>query len=118
MNATLTGSCHCGAVRIAIPTAPDYINDCNCSLCMTRGAIWGYFPPAAVTITGATHRYIRADLPDPALATHWCATCGTTTHWLALDPAYDRMGVNMRLFDPADYAAVEVRPVDGRSWDG
>lgn len=85
---------------------------------MTRGAIWGYFPPAAVTITGKTHRYVRTDLADPALATHWCATCGTTTHWLALDPTYDRMGANMRLFDPAEYAAVEVRPVDGRSWEG
>lgn len=114
----LSGSCHCGAVRITIPAAPEYINDCNCSLCMTRGAIWGYFPPAAVTFSGDTRHYVRADLPDPALATHWCTRCGTTTYWAALDPAYARMGVNMRLFDPADYAGVEVRAIDGRSWVG
>ncbi len=118
MTSPLSGSCHCGAVRVTIPAAPEYINDCNCSLCMMRGAIWGYFPPAAVTITGDTHHYIRADLADPALATQWCAACGTTTHWLALDPVYERMGVNMRLFDPAVYAGVEIKLVDRRSWDG
>lgn len=118
MSAPLSGSCHCGAVRVTIPAAPEYINDCNCSLCMMRGGIWGYFPPAAVTISGETHHYIRADLADPALANHWCAHCGTPTHWRALDPAYQRMGINMRLFDPAEYAGVEIIPVDGRSWEG
>lgn len=114
----LSGKCHCGAVTVSVPAAPDYINDCNCSLCMTRGAIWGYFPPRDVTIAGETSRYIRADLPDSALATHWCSHCGTTTHWSALDPGYDRMGVNMRLFRPGDYAHVEVRAIDGASWEG
>ncbi len=118
MSGALSGRCHCGAVRVTIPAAPAYINDCNCSLCMTRGAVWGYFPPAAVTIIGDTHNYVRADLPDPALATHWCAACGTTTHWASLDPDYDRMGINMRLFDPADYTGIEVRAIDGRSWEG
>lgn len=113
----MEGSCHCGAVRVAIPTAPDYINECNCSLCMTRGGLWGYFAPAEVVITGnATRSYVRADLKEPALSTHWCDHCGSTTHWTALDPTYNRMGVNMRLFDPAVYASVEIRQVDGRSW--
>lgn len=118
MTGPLDGHCHCGAVRVTIPAAPDYINDCNCSLCVTRGAIWGYFHPAEVSVAGATHRYVRADLPKPALATHWCAACGTTTHWAAFDPGYERMGVNMRLFDPAAYAAVEIRAIDGRNWEG
>ena len=118
MNAPLSGQCHCGAVRVTIPAAPDYINDCNCSLCITRSAVWGYYSPTDVMITGETRSYVRADLPSPALATHWCAHCGTTTHWAALDPAYDRMGINMRLFDPTDYAGVEIRAIDGRSWDG
>ncbi|MBY0305025.1 MAG: GFA family protein [Sphingomonas sp.] len=118
MSNALSATCHCGAVGITIPAAPDYLNDCNCSLCVTRGGLWGYFSPADVTISGETHGYIRADLKQAALSTHWCAHCGSTTHWTALDPAYDRMGVNMRLFDPAAYARVEIRPIDGRSWEG
>ncbi|WP_066649728.1 MULTISPECIES: GFA family protein [Sphingomonas] len=118
MSEALSATCHCGAVGITIPAAPDYLNDCNCSLCVTRGGLWGYFPPANVVITGETSRYIRADLKEPALATHWCPRCGSTTHWRAIDPAYDRMGVNLRLFDPAIWEAIDIRHVDGRSWEG
>jgi len=118
VSESLTGSCHCGAVRVTIPAAPDYINDCNCSLCMTRRAIWGYFSPRDVTISGETHHYVRSDLREASLGTHWCAKCGTTTHWAAFDPDYDRMGVNMLLFAPEAWAGIEVRAVDGRSWDG
>lgn len=118
MSEALSATCHCGAVGITIPAAPAYLNDCNCSLCVTRGGLWGYFLPADVVITGETSSYIRADLKEPALATHWCPHCGSTTHWWALDPAYDRMGVNLRLFDPAIWEAIDIRHVDGRSWDG
>lgn len=119
MTDALHGQCHCGAVRITIPSAPDYINDCNCSLCVTRGALWGYFPPSSVAIIGGpTGRYVRSDLTQAYLATHWCQQCGSTTHWTALDPSYDRMGVNMRLFAHHDWADVAIRRVDGRSRDG
>ena len=118
MSEALSATCHFGAVGITIPAAPDYLNDCNCSLCVTRGGLWGYFPPANVVITGETSRYIRADLKEPALATHWCPRCGSTTHLRAIDPAYDRMGVNLRLFDPAIWEAIDIRHVDGRSWEG
>lgn len=119
MSDPLSATCHCGAVGITIPAAPDYLNDCNCSLCVTRGGLWGYFSPADVAITGGeTRGYVRSDLKEAALSTHWCVRCGSTTHWTALDPAYDRMGVNMRLFAPEVYASVEIRRVDGRSWDG
>src|SRR5690242_21414364 len=27
------GSCHCGNVQIELPSAPEWVADCNCSLC-------------------------------------------------------------------------------------
>lgn len=112
----LTGSCHCGAVRVTVPRRPEYINDCNCTLCTKHGATWIYFKPAEVGIKGETASYIRADAPEPCLATHWCQACGCTTHWSPLLAELDRMGVNAGLFDPEMLAGVEVRAVDGRSW--
>lgn len=117
MTTALEGSCHCGAVRLTIPRAPDYINDCNCSLCVKQGAIWGYFRPDEVTVTGAVDAYVRADLAEPCLANHRCAHCGGITHWSLLPPhPADRMGINMRLFEPGARAGIEVRAIDGRSW--
>jgi hypothetical protein len=113
-----TGTCHCGAVTLAIAVRPEYLNDCNCSLCTKLGALWGYFNPAEVTISGETGTYIRSDLKTPGLAAHFCKRCGCTTHWKPL-PVWpqDRMGVNMRLFSPAAVEGIEIRHPDGRAWE-
>ena len=33
----LVGSCHCGAVTIELPSAPEKATSCNCSLCRRLG---------------------------------------------------------------------------------
>lgn len=116
-NTQHTGTCHCGKVTLTIPHKPDYLNDCNCSLCQKVGGLWGYFDPAEVGVSGETSTYTRADMEVPAIRNHFCGACGCTTHWSAASAlAEGRMGVNMRLFDDEVVAGVEVRKVDGRSW--
>ena len=116
IDGAISGGCHCGAVRITVPRRPDYINNCDCSLCTKRGATWAYFRPGEVQVEGATQFYVRADTPKPCLATHWCAACGCTTHWTPLLADLDRMGVNASLFDPGAMIGIESRAIDGRSW--
>jgi hypothetical protein len=54
---------------------------------------------------------------EKSIVFHRCQTCGCATHWSAVDPAYDRMGVNMRLADPEVLAKARIRPFDGaESW--
>jgi hypothetical protein len=122
--APLNASCHCGAVSVRIAHAPEYLNECNCSLCDSHGVWWGYFDPAQVNVTGETRIYTRVDRDDPAVTLHFCGTCGCTTHWTLL-PAFvekigedNRMGVNMRLFERGDLAGLELRYPDGQNWDG
>ncbi|MFC4348909.1 GFA family protein [Kordiimonas lipolytica] len=114
----IKGSCHCGAVRFEFPGSPEWLTECNCSLCRRLGARWAYADEANVTLhmaSGATESYIQG---DRTLATHRCRTCGCVTHWEALDKSESsRMGVNMRLADPADVAGIRVRHLDGAdSW--
>lgn len=116
--------CICGAVTITLKDQPSYINDCNCTLCRKSGAAWGYFPSAAVTIAGETRGVTRNDMKAAAVEVHFCPRCGAATHW-RLTPAYkadhptaDRMGVNMKLFDPARLSGVELRFPDGLGWSG
>jgi hypothetical protein len=119
----LGGTCHCGAVRLTIPRKPDYVNDCNCTLCTKHAGLWGYYDPAEVSISGDTRTYIRADMAEPAIGTHFCGICGCTTHWRMLEaftathPGMPpRMGINMRLFAAEAVEGVEVRFPDGRAW--
>jgi len=38
----LEGSCHCGAVRLTLPSPPEVATQCNCSLCRRIGSPWVY----------------------------------------------------------------------------
>jgi hypothetical protein len=116
-------TCHCGQVRIEILKRPDYINECNCSLCAKSGVQWSYFNPSEVRVEGVTSGYCREDKPDPGAEMHFCAKCGATTHFTLTASTIAKfgntlMGVNMRLADDPDLAGLELRYPDGRAWSG
>jgi hypothetical protein len=116
-------SCLCGRVRIEIPKRPDFINECNCTLCSKSGARWAYFQPSEVSVVGTTKGYSREDKEDPAAEIHFCANCGSTTHFILTASAVSKfgngqMGVNMRLADEKDLVGIELRYPDGRTWPG
>jgi hypothetical protein len=116
-------SCHCGQIRIEINKKPDYINECNCSLCGKSGVRWGYFHPSEVSVEGKTQGYRREDKDDPAAEVHFCPKCGSTTHFILTESAVAKfgnglMGVNMRLADERDLAGIELRYPDGQAWSG
>lgn len=107
------GSCHCGAVTIAIADSPTEVAECNCSLCRRLGTLWHYGAPASVSVTGELAGYVQGDC---SLTTWRCAHCGCVTHWTAIDDTYQRMGVNLRMFDPALWQDLPRRFVDGASF--
>lgn len=116
-------SCHCGAVCIEVRSRPEFLHECNCTLCSKAGASWGYFKPEDVTVAGQTTGYSRTDKAEPAVAVHFCPTCGSTTHFRLMPAAVAvhgdvQTGVNMRLADQDQLAGVELRFPDGRNWLG
>ena len=116
-------SCLCGQVRIEIAEPPDFINECNCTLCSKSGARWAYFHPSDVRVEGRTKGYSRDDKDDPAAEIHFCTRCGSTTHFVLTPSAVAKfgdiqMGVNVRLADEKDLAGVELRFPDGLAWSG
>lgn len=114
----LKGSCHCGAVTIALPSAPVKATNCNCSLCRRIAGLWAYFPWGSVRIGGHPEHTREYVWGDRTLRTVRCAHCGVATHWEPLVPAPGQMhGVNLRNFDPALLDGVRIRRFDGAvSW--
>lgn len=115
-------SCLCGGVRLRAER-PAFVHECNCALCSKSGARWGYYHPDQVQVEGATHGYVRADKGEPAADLRFCATCGSTTHFVLTAQAAAKygntmMGMNTRLAPDADLAGVEVRYPDGANWNG
>ena len=116
-EAALEGSCHCGACRVHIPRLPESVTRCNCSLCLKSGWRGIYFSSDELQISGEFDGYVRSDLDEVYLRTLRCTNCGVPTHWeLLTPPPHERMGVNANLFDPALFAGLPVKEVDGASW--
>jgi hypothetical protein len=105
----VSGSCHCGAVRIAVPRAPAWVASCNCSICRRTGALVAYYRPEEVRVDGPTQTYVTG---DRFLLFHFCAICACHTHWSANPEALagdlpdgvraaltTRMGINARLLE-------------------
>jgi hypothetical protein len=107
------GSCHCGAITLELRDDPVGASECNCSLCRRIAGLWHYCSPARLTVTGPLAGYIQG---DRTLTTWHCGICGSVTHWTAVDPGYDRLGVNLRMFDPALWQELPRRFVDGASY--
>jgi hypothetical protein len=101
----IEASCHCGAVRFTVETAPAEVNDCTCTICRRYGALWTYYPTAQVHMAadnGPTDTYLWN---KRILEFHRCRACGCLTHWSAVDRAWPRMGVNARMMAPEVVAA-------------
>ena len=116
-------SCHCGRVGVRIEKRPDFIHDCNCTLCQKTGAIWGYFQPSEVAVQGTTTGYSRDDKAEPGVSIRFCCKCGATTHFELTESTIEKfgnmiVGVNMRLANENDLEGVELRYPNGRAWSG
>src|SRR5689334_9950730 len=115
----VTGSCHCGAVRIEVPRAPEWVARCNCSICRKLGQLVAYYPDdGSVRVSGDTAEYIWG---DRMIALHFCPVCGCHSNWTSTGESYGRVGVNARLLDGYSEEGgrslfegreIEVRPFD------
>lgn len=119
----LNFTCLCGGVRVRLQKRPEYIHECNCTLCNKSGARWAYLGPQELSVEGETQGWRRADKAEANAEIHFCPTCGSTTHFRLTEAAVARFGdtlagVNLWLADPDDLAGVELRYPDGRAWAG
>lgn len=110
----LTGSCHCGAVQIEIPSKPRRLTSCNCSICRRYGTLWAYYDSRRVRITARKNAIATYSWGRKSILFGRCSTCGCVTHWHAVDRSRKpRMGVNFRMFDSELIESVRIRRLDG-----
>ena len=130
---TLTASCHCGAIRIALPEHPTHGAECNCTYCARTGAVWSYYVPGELKFLSREGE--RMYSTSPQMHQHYfCGTCGMQTwgespDWSSLYnddgtpkgddpnaiPTARKQAVNLKLVDDLDWSRIEVAKMDGRS---
>ena len=107
-------SCHCKRIQLSISEEPEFLTECNCSLCRRYGALWAYFSPSSVKLRcqeAQLRQYIQG---DKTLAVNACNTCFCITHWHTLqEQANAKMGVNFRLAQESLSQQYTIRHLDG-----
>jgi GNAT superfamily N-acetyltransferase len=117
-HGAVEASCHCGSVKLQLAHRPDWILECNCSLCRRTGGLWAYYRLGTVTLQaqpGALEAYMWG---DKSLRTMRCSHCGIVTHWEPVDAErVGKWGVNTRNLEPQVTQGIRVRRFDGAdSW--
>jgi hypothetical protein len=111
----IKAACHCGSVRFEVEAPPQWVLDCNCTLCRRYGALWAYPHAGQANVLkapdpGVTETYSWGDRD---LAFHRCRACGCITHMEAIntDPP-TLFGLNARMMLGLDPSQVSLRQVD------
>lgn len=122
-GATISGSCHCGAVRWEAPR-PTERTRCNCSFCDRVGAEWAYCPPGRFALVAGEGEAASYRFSTLKVEHIHCPTCGCATHELTPgfgedgrpDPDRRKVGYNLRMAHDFDRSGLPVTNLDGRTY--
>ena len=110
-----TGRCHCGKIRFSFKS--EEIIDgkqCNCSLCIRRGAIMSskYIPAKDFVPHKNLDDMFIYQWNDRVVANLYCKTCGIFPYF-----GNDEWGyrVNLGCIEQLDALALKIQILDGRS---
>ncbi|KAI1105858.1 glutathione-dependent formaldehyde-activating enzyme [Jackrogersella minutella] len=131
-----TGSCHCGAVRVALKSKPltkdskDSIMECSCSICNRHGSVWLYPKKNQVVIEGKENLGVYL-FNTKVFGKTFCKICGIPVHNEPQPISEERMNeleegqrnflngsmdiepINLRLFDDLNVNDLNVAHYDG-----
>jgi hypothetical protein len=114
---TLSGGCHCGAVRFEVTAPPDpEVWSCNCSICSMTGF-------RHLIVGKARFRLLRGQETltayrfNTGVARHlFCAVCGVKSFYVPRSHP-DGFSINVCCLDGNPLGGVEPRAFDGEHWE-
>lgn len=110
----LKGSCHCGAITFTCSAEPEWLTQCNCSICRRYAALWAHSDTDQITVSGVPDASLKYVWGDEKLAFHVCKKCGCLTHWESLSSEEPkRLAINCRMSEPQQVDQFRVRHFDG-----
>jgi hypothetical protein len=113
---TYQGGCHCGRVQYQITAALTQVNECNCSICQKRGALWTFVKAPQFKLIKGEGVLTDYQFAKKRLHHLFCQSCGVGSFSRGRTPAGEETyAVNVRCLDGVDVATLKVMPFDGKS---
>jgi hypothetical protein len=97
---TLSGSCHCGAVKFTATLTEGFTSArrCTCSICRMRGAVAVTSTPEAFRLTHGEDKLATYRFNTGVAEHHFCTVCGIYTHHKRRSNP-NQLGVNVACLD-------------------
>ncbi|TQN72077.1 Centromere protein V [Colletotrichum shisoi] len=134
-----TGSCHCGAVTVAVVSKPinetyeGQVIECDCRICERNGYIWLYLDIDQVVLSGDDDSIGRYAFSHRILSKTFCKICGVpltnqynplteeersmltedARHWHNV--FREKHPVNARVLNGVDWRALKTQHSDGKT---
>lgn len=113
---TLTGGCHCGAVRFEVDVAGDIeVEDCNCSICRMSGFLHLIVPRSRFRLLSGAQQLASYRFNTGVAEHRFCQRCGIKPFYVPRSNP-DGIDVNLRCLDEWPQG-VRIVPFDGRHWE-
>lgn len=114
---TMTGGCHCGAVRFRASADLDArVLACNCSICHSVGFLHVIVPKENFELLSAWEDLALYQF-NSGVARHWfCPTCGVKSFYRPRSHP-DGISINARCIEGLDLDRLTIEPFDGRNWE-
>ena len=109
----IRAACHCTAIRFELVELPEWVLDCNCTICRRYGGIWAYPDPGMVNfVRGSDHTDVYL-WNDKMLEFHRCRDCGCVTHVAVSGAHPPRIHcINARMIPTLDPSSVRLLQKD------
>ena len=114
---TLTGGCHCRAVRFEVQAPEDFaLDECNCSICFRTGFLHLIVPSDRFQLLTDKSPLSLYQFGTGVAKHYFCSHCGIKPFYVPRSHPND-ISVNARCLDEVDVEHHEIRPFDGRNWE-
>jgi hypothetical protein len=116
-RSTLTGGCHCGAVRFRFD-APAHVDllDCNCSMCSRTGFLHLIVPHDDFVLERGEDALTSYRFGTGAAEHLFCHHCGIKSFYQPRSHP-DAWSVNWHCLDEGHGLEATITAFDGRNWE-
>ena len=113
---TYQGGCHCGRVRYEATSDLAQVVDCNCSICIKRGALWTFVKAPQFKLLRGEDALTDYQFGQKRIHHLFCASCGIGSFSRGLAPNGEAtFAVNVNCLDGVDASSLRLTPFDGKN---
>lgn len=114
---TVTGGCHCGAVRFEADVARDVrLLACNCSMCAKTGFLHMIVPHGEFRLLRGADALSSYRFGTGAAEHLFCRSCGIRSFYQPRSHP-NAWSVDFRCLDDGHGLHAPIEPFDGRNWE-